>query len=314
MQAAFKTILLVALTSCLALAVAVPELQEQIIQLFGDFDAAGMPISLLRAIRHVVQPQWAAKITNGSRCPGHVFVTGDNHFGATDRLRGVVLGAYLAATTGRQLHVDPGILGRLQGDDGVGSLDWLLMEQARVAARSGCLPWTQDVQQIHLNVEVSGACGSPNTLRSALRSQASVLHLRSNCYLFFVRRLPDNTLPLPNGHAAGFASCMSKYPSAQLEFVQGVADTAPRDPWPAAVPASPAACFAQCTNESISATADNQEPDSRPTRPMGQWEYHHLHLEQIHRCAAALLHAAWAGRRLPVYAAVQSANRLQGAW
>jgi len=76
-----------------------------------------------------------------------VFVPGDS------------LAALPAHSTGRQLHVDPGILGRLPEDDGVGSLAWLLQEQARLAARSGCLPWDEDLHTIEHSFPTMAQCG-----------------------------------------------------------------------------------------------------------------------------------------------------------
>jgi len=236
-----------------------------------------------------------------------VFVTGDSSFGATDRLRGVVLGAYLAAATGRQLHVDPGILGRLPEDDGVGSLAWLLQEQARVAACSGCLPWANSAESAQLSFDDLQTCAAAGCLHQAQQSTSAVIQIDSNCYFLPVES--SAMLHIADRHRPSsevLLVCVDQFRSAQLHIeMQGRQSL--------------------CNATEQLRRAHKRCRQNRGGLTAGAIEANiNVHgnaeasacrrLPNTHRCAASLLHAAWAGRRLPVYAAVQSANRLQRAW
>ena len=152
---------------------------------FGQYDTTGMPAVIIRALSIVLNPDWslAASSKVGERCVGHIFVTANGSFGANDRLRGLVEGAFVAAASQRQLHVDPSILGDL-GQSTEEAIQALLESQARLQRSSGCRPWRTARHIIHNSHTDMFVCRKQSTLARVLKATAAVVVLDSNCYSF----------------------------------------------------------------------------------------------------------------------------------
>jgi len=283
---------------------------------------AGAPANLHSALDKMLDELWHLQARAGVVCPGHVFVTGNaagagaGAVGMADRLRGVVIGAILAAATGRQLHVDPGLMGALYATS-TGSFAELMQRAARVRSASGCAEGIPS-QNITAVFHDPALCFSSDLMREGLASQATVVVLASNCFAIpFPSPLRSAVPPSQQEAVAAFNACEGHVPALYLNQNSIKAEHHANTPHLRSVLQ---AARQQCPTAGMAAAGSRHPSWMVQGPPLQQASIPPAHLASCGAlprsvaCSTLVLHRAW-GARVPALAALlQQAVALHRSW
>ncbi len=275
----------------------------------SHFSSEGMPVALRNALTRVLfKPN-----VNDDFCRGHIVLTappaGEKDVGFADRLRGLVMAAYMAASTQRLLHVHPFLMGTLSDISNLEVATWL----KQLADRSmRCNQFAAREQHIHATFQIPGECALSNVMDEVMESKAAVIMLDSNCYNFGLSHAAEAKIPQARiPHVFQVANCLKLHTTANFGTHRGMTSDVYSFDLEKLANQSRSNC--PCTRPGWTEYSGAGDPRSLDANhPPHQW--HCSAASTTSRCAAFLLHAGWAAEWPRLYSVLQAAERMHARW
>ncbi len=270
---------LIAVLACCATAAALSNSAEVDFQ-NSPYRFENLPHDMLEVLGQVLRPSKLHK--SPANCGGHILVTRSGmHESNLDQLRALSWGLWIAAASGRQLHVDGELLGNFHHRryTTLSSLQDLVHSQQVLASCEGT-QLSATTQELAGTYDDHSQCRHSQLLEHALQSSAAVLVLHTNCASFG---------PLPAVHQPALAAHST---AVHQQCIEGKQEINVLDM--SSEPAVNATRHINRPGDATESAVDAQifVPSTGKAEPI-QWKP----LTGAHlKCAGMIIHATWAVR------------------